>query len=674
MGKTVIGTMMKKRRGYGFVSCEEMEKDVFVPKVLMRGAMDGDTVEVELLQSGSGELSSRGAVRSIRKRKLTRVAGLFRVGKKYCEIIPEGGAFQEPLRIRKRDAGGAEDGDHAVAEILRYPDRHRPAEGRVTEILARAGQPGGEILSIAANYGLTAEYPNPAEQEAERAAQAGLTDAALAGREDLRDQLIFTIDGPDARDFDDAVSLRMQEDGTRLLGIHIADVAHYVEEDGALDREARLRGTSTYFPSMVIPMLPEALSCGSCSLQPASDRLTVSLEITVDPAGSVTEHRIFESVIRSRARLVYDDVSDLLEEARQRTADGAASLGRDQILQMLTADPAARVEADPEELMQALTGLEKLAEELRGRREARGSIDFDLDEAMIRLDAAGRPVEIGISDRRTANRLIEDLMILANETVAEEFYWLGAPFIHRVHESPEPGRVSDLRTFLRNLGIPLRGNSGDIHPAAFRSVLDQIRGTSYENAVSTIVLRTMQKACYSSSCTGHFGLASTYYCHFTSPIRRYPDLFIHRVIKAWIRAQSGADPQAAEQLPEVFRQWEEISDAVAASSSAAERRSTEAEREVEKLKKTEYMVDHIGEEFPGVISGITSFGLYVQLENTVEGLIHITELFDDYYEPDRDRYALVGARTKKRYRLGDRIMIVVESADPAAREIRFLPV
>ncbi len=667
----MTGVLSKKQKGFGFVECENMEEDIFVPAVLMNGAMDGDTVEVELTPSASGGPSTRGAVRRILTRKITEVAGLFRAYRKGSEVIPEGGAFQEPVRIRRKQDGGAQDGDYVVAEITRYPDRTRPAEGRITEILAPSGMPGGDILAIARNYGLKDRFPGKADAEAKALNATGIMDQELCGRRDLRQQRIFTIDGPDARDFDDAVSLTMLDSGNYSLGIHIADVSHYVKEGGPMDREALSRGTSTYFPDKVFPMLPTALSNGICSLQPGADRLTLSLDIELDPEGNVVDHEICESVIRSCARLVYDDVSDLLEQMSGSPAQGELP-DRETCREILSADPAASLAGDPREIAADLVRMESLAQILRGRREARGSIDFDLDEAFIRLDAQGRPEEIGVSDRRTANRLIEDFMILANETIAEHYCWLEAPFIYRVHESPEHSRIMALREFLRNFGIPLRGDPGNMHPAALRNVLEQIRGTAHENVVSTIVLRSMQKACYRSSCDGHFGLAAPYYCHFTSPIRRYPDLFIHRVIKASLRASGGRDSDA-EDLAAVYQRYGETAAGAAKTSSVAERRSVSAEREVEKLKKAQYMEEHIGEEFIGVISGIVPFGLYVQLENTIEGLVHVSELFDDHYEADRNRYALVGVRSKKRYQLGDRMVVIAESVDVHAREIRFLP-
>ncbi|MBR3787639.1 MAG: ribonuclease R, partial [Firmicutes bacterium] len=434
-------------------------------------------------------------------------------------------------------------------------------------------------------------------------------------------------------------SIEILENGNYLLGVHIADVAHYVREDGLLDKEALKRGTSVYLIDQVIPMLPKALSNDICSLNPGKDRLTLSIDMEVTPAGVIVSHEIYESVINSKERLVYDDVSDLLEKNDQTMAEKYAHIKDD------------------------LYMMNNLAITLRKNRENRGSLDFDLDEAYITLDEQGLPSHIGIAERRIANKLIEEFMLLANETVAEHFYWMDSPFVYRVHEKPATDKIEQLRTFLRTMGILLKGNADSIHPKAVRAVLEQAKGQATENVVNSVTLRSMQKAFYSTTCEGHFGLSLKYYCHFTSPIRRYPDLMIHRIIKKWLH---GEDPA------KLSKHFKKRTIEAAELNSASERQAIEAEREVEKLKKAEYMSYHVGEMFDGIISGVTGFGIYVQLPNTIEGMVRIDDLNDDYYDHIKEKYALIGRRTGKTYKLGDEVTIFVDHVDTERREINFL--
>ena len=467
----------------------------------------------------------------------------------------------------------------------------------------------------------------------------GVRQEDIQNRKDLRGKHIFTIDGADSKDFDDAVSLDILPNGNYMLGVHIADVSHYVKEDGPLDKEALKRGTSVYLLNQVIPMLPKALSNDICSLNPYEDRLTLSVDMELTPEGTMVNHEIYESVIRSAARFVYDDVSDLLE-------DGKWQLGKKY-----------------EPFQDDLFAMHKLAVKLEEKRRERGSIDFDLDESEIRLNDKGIPVSVEIAERRSANKMIEEFMLLANETVAEHFYWMEVPFLYRVHEKPETEKLEKLKIFLRSFGIMLRGNRSSIHPRAISSILEQVKGKTCENVVSSVTLRSMQKAYYSTSCEGHFGLALKYYCHFTSPIRRYPDLMIHRIIKEVLH--HGVDGKLTKHFAKAAAEAADI-------SSAAERKAIEAEREVEKMKKAEYMSYHIGEVFDGIISGVTGFGLYVQLENTVEGLVRIDSLYDDYYDYDAEQYLLKGRRNGKVYKLGDTVRIFVDNVNTDRGEIDFL--
>lgn len=638
--RILTGELMKHRRGFGFVKCEEMERDVFIAAGSMAGAMDGDIVEVDLIPEYLWGQSPEGIITKVINRKTTEVVGTFQRSKKFGFVVPESRKHKEDVFIRKKDFSGAKKGDKVVVQITRYPDKKNSAEGRISEIISRAGQPGGDIKAIARSYGMRETFPSRVNAEAKAMKRRGISDADIKARRDLRGRKIFTIDGADSKDFDDAVSIELLDNGNYLLGVHIADVSHYVRENGPLDKEALKRGTSVYLLDQVIPMLPKALSNDICSLNPHEDRLTLSVDMEVTPEGTVADHEIYESVINSVERLVYDDVSDLLEKNDAEMQKKYAHI-KDELFMM-----------------------QELAVKLAKNRHDRGSLDFDLDEAHISLNDKGIPVDVSIASRRSANKLIEEFMLLANETVAEHFYWLQVPFVYRVHEKPALEKLESLRTFLRNFGITLKGSAGGIHPKAVSSVLEGVKGKAHENVVSSVTLRSMQKAFYSTECDGHFGLSLKYYCHFTSPIRRYPDLMIHRIIKYCMREGISA---------RTVRHFKKTAQEAADQSSIMEREAVEVEREVEKLKKAEYMSYHVGEYYNGVISGVTDFGIYVQLENTIEGMIRIEDLRDDYYDYDREKYSLVGKHTGKSYKLGDEMSVFVDYVDLSRREINFLP-
>ena len=636
---TYTGILSKHRKGFGFVACDDIEDDVFIAAGSMHGAMNGDEVEIDLIPEYLWRDSPEAIITKVLHRNTTEVVGTFDKSKKFGFVIPESKKQKEDIFIRKKDFSGAKKGDKVVVQITRYPDQHNSAEGRISEIISRAGQPGGDIKAIARTYDMRETFPSRANAEAKAMKRQGVRKEDIQNRKDLRGKHIFTIDGADSKDFDDAVSLDILPNGNYMLGVHIADVSHYVKEDGSLDKEALKRGTSVYLLNQVIPMLPKALSNDICSLNPYEDRLTLSVDMELTPEGTMVNHEIYESVIRSAARFVYDDVSDLLE-------DGKWQLGK-------------KYEPFQEDLL----AMHKLAVKLEEKRRERGSIDFDLDESEIRLNDKGIPVSVEIAQRRSANKMIEEFMLLANETVAEHFYWMEVPFLYRVHEKPETEKLEKLKIFLRSFGIMLRGNRSSIHPRAISSILEQVKGKTSENVVSSVTLRSMQKAYYSTSCEGHFGLALKYYCHFTSPIRRYPDLMIHRIIKEVLH--HGVDGKLTKHFAKAAAEAADI-------SSAAERKAIEAEREVEKMKKAEYMSYHIGEVFDGIISGVTGFGLYVQLENTVEGLVRIDSLYDDYYDYDAEQYLLKGRRNGKVYKLGDTVRIFVDNVNTDRGEIDFL--
>ena len=494
----------------------------------------------------------------------------------------------------------------------------------------------GDILSIIKDHGLNKEFPLPVEAEASKVRKT-VTKQDLKKRADLRAENIFTIDGADAKDFDDAVSIKRTEDGNYRLGVHIADVSHYVEEDSGIDREALKRGTSIYLIDQVAPMLPLALSNGICSLNPGEDRLTLTLDMLVSPDGVTLTHELFESVINSKARLIYTDVSDLLEKS----------------------GTSIRI---PATIHEDLFIMEELAEILQKKRLRRGSIDFELDEAEIELDEFGFAINVKKAERRVANRIIEEFMLLANETIAEAYHKEDEPFIYRVHEKPDGDKLMHFKTFLDGLGIRISRRDKGMLPSDFAGILKKVKNGPFEKAVNTVMLRTMQKACYDSECKGHFGLSVKYYCHFTSPIRRYPDLIIHRIIKECMRGRP-----SGKRRRDLFARTAEA----AALSSETERKALELEREVEKVKKAEYMSRHIGETYEGLISGVLSFGFFVELPNTVEGLVSVNSLWDDYYIFEAESFRLTGELTKRSFSIGDAVCVAVESVDIEKHEIDF---
>lgn len=628
----VTGILSKHKKGFGFVIPDEgsFDRDIFISPSDMNGAMEGDRVEVDLIPEYLWEQSPQGIITKVTDRKLKEVAGFFDKGKKFGFVVPVDRKHNEDIYIPKKAFSGAKNGDIVVAAITGYPDRKNSAEGKITGILARAGEPGGDIKAIIRQRGLFFTFPSKAAAQAKAISKAGVGEQDMAGRRDLRGENIITIDGADSKDFDDAVSVKRLDNGNFLLGVHIADVSHYIGEDSPLDKEALKRGNSVYIINQVVPMLPKELSNGICSLNEGEDRLTLSVDMEITPEGGITEHNIYESVIRSKHRMVYTDVSDIIENDDRELA------------------------AKYSDIYDMLMDMKELAQILRSKREAAGSLDFDLDEAYITLDEKGVPVSVNLCERRTANRMIEEFMLAANKTVAERFFWLELPFVYRVHEKPDAEKMQEFRTFLMGLSIRLKGEGGNIHPKALNEVLEQVAGTSYENVVNTVMLRSMKKAFYSTECEGHFGLSMKYYCHFTSPIRRYPDLIIHRIIKEYLHG--GIDDERIAVLSQKTQE-------AAETSSVTERAAIELERDVEKMKKAQYMSYHIGESFEGIISGITGYGMYVELENTIEGLVRLDRMYDDYYDAYPEQYRIVGQRTNKVYSLGQRVSIIVSDAD-----------
>ncbi len=632
----VFGKIQGHARGFGFFRPQDGSHDAFVPADAMHGAIHTDMVWVRLTGETSRNGSPEAEVACIAQRGMSRIVGTFETDQKLGGyVVPDDTHIPMDVIIPKDRTKKAQPGDKVVAEVLEYPDGRRPMLGSISEVLGNKDNAGTDILSVIRQYQLPEQFSKGAARQAKLIKQA-LTKDDMLTRENIKDKLIVTIDGADARDLDDAVSLERLKNGNYYLGVHIADVSEYVKEGSTLDRDALERGTSVYFPDRVLPMLPAELSNGICSLNEGADRLTLSCFMEIDAGGKVVCHRIAKTIIRSKHRLVYDDVTKLLqgdEEQGKRYA-GIAPMLRD---------------------------LETLAGLLNARRVKRGSIDFDLDEAKIALDSNGRTVAVDIEERGIANRIIEECMLIANETVAQHMAYMHVPYLYRVHETPDKERLTELNAFLQTLGYGIR-NIRDIQPRAFQRVLEAAKGTKEENVVSKVVLRSMKRARYSETCLGHFGLAAKYYCHFTSPIRRYPDLMGHRILKEFIHGELDEKRVAKlmERLPAIAQQCSEL-----------ERRATEAERAVEDLKKCEYMKARIGETCAGVIAGVTSFGFFVELGNTVEGLVRMNALDDDFYVADEKNYRIVGRSRGRVFRLGDEVNVRVAAVNMDARTIDF---
>lgn len=649
-----IGKLTKHKKGFGFVTPldvlaelkdpkDNIGKDIFISRDHLAGAMNGDIVEVTMKPARYMGARPEAYITRIVEHAIKEVVGVFHESPRFGFVVPASRDINDDIFILKENFGGAHDGDHVLAKILTYPAPGVSAEGCITEIVAASGEPGGDIKAIARAKGTRMTYPEVALAQAQQIqrenSKSVLGQFGEGERRDLRDRHIFTIDGADSKDFDDAVSIEVLPNGNYLLGVHIADVSQYVTEGSPLDEEALARGTSIYLINQVIPMLPEELSNDICSLNPGVDRLTLSVDMEIEPNGDIIDHEIYESVICSCERMVYDDVSDIIEHTGERFEELKERYANiyDEILLMA-----------------------KLAEALSKKREARGSLDFNVGEAVIKLDESGFAVEVEPANRRVSNRMIEEFMLAANETVAEHFYWLDAPFVYRIHEQPAADKMQEFRQFLRSFGIPLKGNSDKIHPLTLAGILKRVEGTPAEAVVGTVMLRSMQKAFYGTDCEGHYGLSLKYYCHFTSPIRRYPDLMIHRIIKEYLHQQP--DSARISALKKIVQEASE-------QSSAAERRALELEREVDKLKKCEYMSQFVGEVFDGVISGVSAFGMFVEFPNTVEGMIRLEDLTDDYYECESEKYRIVGQRTHRIFTLGQPVTVYVENVNVENREI-----
>lgn len=633
--KRIVGTYQAHARGFGFVAVEGEDDDIFISEDDTNGAFHGDQVEVTIKSAPDGK-RREGKVVRILSHGTTRLVGYFQKNKNFGFVVPDNQRFIKDVFVPLERSKGAVTGHKVVVELTKYGGDNKKPEGKIVEIIGHVNDPGTDIMSIVKGYDLPIEFPEKVLNQAERVAK-DVSTADMAGRMNIRDWQMVTIDGEDAKDLDDAISLTKEGENYKL-GVHIADVTNYVQEKSALDREAYKRGTSVYLVDRVIPMLPHILSNGICSLNEGEDRLALSCIMTINDKGNVVDYKIAETVICVDRRMTYTSVKKILEEQDEEESKKY------------------------EEFVPMFQMMEKVAGILREKRKKRGSIDFDFPETKMVLDEQGKPIELKPYDRNVATKIIEDFMLLANETVAEHYFWQEIPFVYRTHEQPDEEKIQKLAIFINNFGHSMHIANNAVRPKEIQKLLVKVEGTNEEALISRLALRSMKQAKYTPENTGHFGLATTYYCHFTSPIRRYPDLQIHRIIKEDLRGRMNDNRREHYEkiLPEVTKQCSE-----------RERLAEEAERETIKLKKVEYMEEHIGEVFEGVISSITKWGIYVELPNTIEGLVHVTNMHDDHYDYIEERFEMVGEHTRKVYKLGQTVYIVATGTDRLQRTIDF---
>jgi ribonuclease R len=632
----IRGKVIGHPKGFAFVETEEKDKqDIFIPPSDLKNAMHGDIVLVRLNPQSSGQREEGQVVRII-ERGVKEIVGTYEESRSFGFVVVDDKRITHDIFIPKAASKGAVDGHKVVVRLVTYPEGRMSAEGEVVHILGHKNDPGIDILSVIHKYGLPQEFPAEVIGQANDVPD---TISEIGKRRDLRDQTIVTIDGADAKDLDDAVTVTKLDNGNFKLGVHIADVTHYVTEGSPIDVEAADRGTSIYLVDRVIPMIPHRLSNGICSLNPKVDRFTLSCEMVVNQKGEVVSHEIFESVIKTTERMTYKDVNSILEDKDEEVREKYSGLVP----------------------MFELMG--ELAQVLRNKRMERGAIDFDFKEAKVLVDEEGKPYDVALRERSVAERLIEEFMLLANETVAEHFHWMNVPFMYRVHEDPKEEKLNRFFEFITNFGYVVKGSGNSIHPRALQQVLEAVQGTPEEPVISTVLLRSMKQARYDAESLGHFGLSTEFYTHFTSPIRRYPDLIVHRLIRTYL-IEGKVDEKTKEK-------WEYRLPDIADHSSNMERRAVDSERETDELKKAEYMEDKIGEEYDGIISSVTNFGLFVELPNTIEGLVHVSHLTNDYYRYDERTYAMIGERTGNIFRIGDEITIRVINVNKDERSIDF---
>ena len=634
----IRGKLTGHAKGFAFVIPEEAGMDdIFIPPNETNNAIHGDTVLARVSSESSGQ-RKEGTVVRILERGITQIVGTYTESKNFGFVIPDDKKFAGDIFIPKAASNGAVEGHKVVVELTTYPEGRMSAEGAVIQILGHKNDPGVDILSVIHKHGLPQEFPEEVLQQANQAPET-IDESEIQNRRDLRNEVIVTIDGADAKDLDDAVTVTKLDNGNYKLGVHIADVSYYVTEDSPIDKEASERGTSVYLVDRVIPMIPHRLSNGICSLNPKVDRLTLSCEMEIDSDGEVVNHEIFQSVIKTTERMTYADVNAILTEQ----------------------DEELHKRYEP--LIPMFQLMEELAEALRGKRMHRGAIDFDFKESKVLVDEEGKPTDVVLRERSVAEKLIEEFMLAANETIAEHFHWMDVPFIYRIHEDPKEDKLRRFFEFITNFGYLVKGTANSVHPRALQEILEEVKEKPEGMVISTVMLRSMQQAKYDPESLGHFGLSAEFYTHFTSPIRRYPDLIVHRLIRTYLIEGKLNEATKAK--------WDARLREIADHSSKMERRSVDAERETDELKKAEYMEDKIGEEYDGIISSVTNFGLFVELPNTIEGLVHVSYMTDDYYRYDERHYAMIGERTGHVYRIGDEITVRVINVNKDERSIDF---
>ena len=633
------GIYRKNAKGFGFVKIENEEDEIYIAKTNSSNALNGDEVLIEIIEEKNKVKKAEGKIVRILKHEKDTVVGIFQNNKNFGFVVPDDKNLGTNIFISKKNFGKAKNNHKVLVQITKYPEKGKKAEGKIIEVLGNVNETGVDMLSLIKEHKLPSIFPKQVVEEAKKCGNR-IDEQDIKNRIDLRNEAIFTIDGAGAKDLDDAIGIKKLENGNYKLSVHIADVSYYVKPNSLLDQEALIRGTSIYMLGRVIPMLPRELSNGICSLNAGEDRFTLSCTMEIDKNGNVKSSEIYKAVINVTERMIYTDVQKILDNSE------------------------VEIVKRYEKYIDEFKLMEELALILKQKRLEKGYLNLDIPESKIELDSEGRAINISKYETTFANEIIEQFMLIANETVAEKFFWLDAPFIYRVHETPDYEKVQELNKFLFNFGLKIKANKDNIYPKEFAKILEEIKGKDEEKVVSHLLLRTLKVARYEDINKGHFGIASKYYCHFTSPIRRYPDLFIHRIICKYLEENYDVNEKFIE---EYKKQAEER----AKQSSEREKIATKVERESEDIKKAEYMENRIGEEYEGMISSVTSFGVFVELDNTVEGLIRFEDLGNEYFIYDEDRKRLIGERSNIVYKIGDKVKIRVKDASKLLRTVDF---
>ena len=633
------GIYRRNAKGFGFVKVENMEDEIYISKDKSKNALNEDKVLIEIIEEKSENKKAEGRIVEILGRQKDTIVGIFQKSKNFGFVVPDNKNFGTDIFISKKDCGKARNNHKVLVKITKYPKKGKNAEGKIIEILGGVNEAGVDMLSLIKEYDLPYVFPKAVVNEAKSKGNK-INEKDIKNRKDLRNDIVFTIDGQDAKDLDDAVSVKKLENGNYKLDVHIADVSYYVRENSLLDKEAQIRGTSIYMLGRVIPMLPRELSNGICSLNEGEDRYTLSCTMEINSKGNVVSSDVYKAVINVTKRMNYHDVQAILDDSNKE------------------------ITKKYKDYISNFKLMEELAKILKNKRAEQGYLNLDIPESKIDLDINGRVTDISKYETSFANEIIEQFMLKANETIAEKFFWLDAPFIYRVHEEPDIDKVKELNKFLYNFGLKVKIVNEKVYPTEFAKILEEVKQKDEEKVVSNLILRTLKVARYESENQGHFGIASKYYCHFTSPIRRYPDLFIHRIISNYLENKYNVSD-------EFKNEYKAKAEQRATSSSDREKIATKVERESEDIKKAEYMENKVGEEYEGIVSSITQFGMFVELDNTVEGLIRFDHLGNEYFIYDENRKILIGEKSKKTYKIGDKVKIRVISASKLLRQIDF---